>query len=653
MPLEDHFPTIDDRRYDDILDEVRTRIARYTPEWTPVWTDVNESDPGITLVQVFAWLSEMLLYRMGRVPELNELKFLQLLGIELNPAEPARVEVSFPVKTAHTQPYVFVPERSQVETEAPDGGLMVYESERALTALRAALASVQVYDGYSFTPVTSLNAEAIQGFLPFGPLPRPEAALFLGFSDPDDFPQVELNLTFFAMPESDRPAPYACELPTNPAFAPARLRWEYWSGKDWLPLDLLKDETRALTLSGHIYLKMPPPNTMQRGSLGVETASLYWIRARLESSQYENPPNLLAVRTNTVSVIQAETFRDEVLGGSSGRRDQVFRLANIPALAGSLSLEIDEGDGFHLWQQVDDFFGSSPNDHHYVLNRTTGEVRFGDGFNGHIPVANISNPSANVVARQYRSGGGQRGNVPARSIQNLAIDIEGIDNGKLYNLLPAGGGRDEETLRTARLRARRAIRSRNRAVTSEDFEFFAMQAANIRRARALPLFHPAFPGVKVPGVVTVIVIPESQSPNPLPSEGTLSAVCACLNQHRLLTSEVYVIPPTYQKVEVEAEVLINDNADPAQVTPAIEQSLLDYFHPLKGGDGQGWPFGGTIFYSLVYQRIFSVSGVRSIQKLVIRLDGEEAGYCQDVPIQEGALVYSTQHQVLARYAFEG
>jgi predicted phage baseplate assembly protein len=100
MPLETFIPKIDDRRYDDILVEARTRIARYTPEWTPVWTDVNDSDPGITLVQLFAWLSEMLLYRLGRVPEHNYLKFLQLLGIELTPAQAAQAEITFPVLSA-------------------------------------------------------------------------------------------------------------------------------------------------------------------------------------------------------------------------------------------------------------------------------------------------------------------------------------------------------------------------------------------------------------------------------------------------------------------------------------------------------------------------------------------------------------------------
>src|SRR4029079_11367379 len=100
MPLNQGIPTIDDRGFDSLLDEVRTRIARYTPEWTPVWTDVNDNDPGITMVQVFAWLAEILTYRMSKTPELNYIKFLQLLGIELNAAEPAPAEGTFRLKAS-------------------------------------------------------------------------------------------------------------------------------------------------------------------------------------------------------------------------------------------------------------------------------------------------------------------------------------------------------------------------------------------------------------------------------------------------------------------------------------------------------------------------------------------------------------------------
>jgi len=97
MPLKD--PVIDDRKYADILAEIRTRIPRYTPEWKPQWNDLNDSDPGMILAQTFAWLSEMLLFRMQRVPDLHYVKFLQLIGIELLPALPARAESPLPSPT--------------------------------------------------------------------------------------------------------------------------------------------------------------------------------------------------------------------------------------------------------------------------------------------------------------------------------------------------------------------------------------------------------------------------------------------------------------------------------------------------------------------------------------------------------------------------
>src|SRR5215467_539380 len=140
MPLNNAIPQIDDRRYDSLLAEIRTRIARYTPEWTPVWSDVNDSDPGITMVQVFAWLAEILTYRMSKVPELNYVKFLQLLGIELNPAEPAQAEVTFPVKDSFAGPFVIVPERTQVTADSSDGGPPItFETDRSLVALKAKL----------------------------------------------------------------------------------------------------------------------------------------------------------------------------------------------------------------------------------------------------------------------------------------------------------------------------------------------------------------------------------------------------------------------------------------------------------------------------------------------------------------------------------
>ena len=656
MPLDDYIPQIDDRRYDDIVAEFRARIPRYTPEWTPVWNDFNDSDVGITIAQLVAWMTEMLIYRMGKVPELNYLKFLQLLGIELNPAEPAATEITFPIKETHPDASITIPQRTQVTAESTDGAApIVFETERALVAIRARLVAAQSaqFNGFAFTDLTAENDNASEAFFPVGSPADDGNALLLGFSE-ELPPKMQLNLALWAAEEGAQAAVYQCGLPDTPVYGPARIRWEYWSGAAWVKMEVLKDETHAFTRSGHVYLKTPVKGEMKPETIGAVTEKFYWVRGRVEQAQYELPPKLTAIRTNTVAAVQAETVLDEVLGGSNGRRDQVFRLANAPVLHDTLRLEVDEGDDYKPWTRVDDFFGSSPDDPHYVLNRTTGEVRFGDGINGSIPVANANNPDANVVAREYRFGGGKRSNVPAKVLKTLLTSIDGVDDNEVSNLRAAYGGRDEETLREAKKRAPRAIKSRCRAVTAEDFEYFAMQAANIKRAKALPLFHPSFPGVKVPGVVTVIVVPDGDGPKPTPSDGTLRTVCAYLDQRRLLTTELYVIKPTYQHVEVRAEVIVDDDADLAEVKEAIEETLLTYFDPLKGGeDGQGWPFGGTIFYSRVYQRVFTVKGVASIKRLVIVLDGNEALECTDVAIKESALLYSTGHEVEVEYSFDG
>jgi predicted phage baseplate assembly protein len=655
VPLDDYIPRIDDRRFDDIVAEARTRIARYTPEWSPVWTDVNDNDPGITLVQLFAWLTEMLIYRLGKVPELNYLKFLQLIGIELNPAEPASAEVFFPVLDAFADPYVIVPLRTQLAAEAADGGpAVIFETERAIYALSPQLASVQTFDGFDFADATAENEEPGEGFEPFGSLVARDSALMLGFKYAKDFPaQVELNLSILVFEDAQAAPAFDCNLPATPAFASATLAWEYWDGKQWRSLSLLKDETRALAQSGHVYLKTPAKGLMQKAVVGAVSESRYWIRARLSGGSYEGAPKILSVRTNTVAVVQAETITDEVLGGSDGRPNQVFRLANKPVLAGTLRLEIDEGDGYQPWTQVEDFFGSKPDDTVYVLDRTSGEVRFGDGMSGAIPVGNVGNPASNVVAREYRTGGGKRGNVAADKLKTLLTSIEGIDENSITNLQPAIAGRDEETLPEAKLRAPRALKSKCRAVTAEDFETLAMQSANIRRAKALPLTHPGFPGVRVPGVMTVVVVPDTDDPAPTPTEATLRTVCAYLNQRRLLTTELYVVRPTYKEVSITAEVVAANTADLAQVKESVERALLDYFHPLKGGeDGHGWPFGGDVFFSRVYQRVFSVAGVERITRIGIMVDEEESPDCKDVAIEDGVLLFSTGHDVQVSYAFD-
>src|SRR4051794_9032370 len=109
MPLQ--LPQLDDRTFDQLVAEVKARIPVHTPEWT----NFNDSDPGMTLVQLFAFLTENLLYRSNRIPDANRLKFLTLLGIGLQPAAPGRGLIQFINDRGPLQPF---PQDAGVETLA-------------------------------------------------------------------------------------------------------------------------------------------------------------------------------------------------------------------------------------------------------------------------------------------------------------------------------------------------------------------------------------------------------------------------------------------------------------------------------------------------------------------------------------------------------
>jgi hypothetical protein len=150
--------------------------------------------------------------------------------------------------------------------------------------------------------------------------------------------------------------------------------------------------------------------------------------------------------------------------------------------------------------------------------------------------------------------------------------------------------------------------------------------------------------MQIPGVVSVIVVPNVDSPAPMPSPGLLRTVCADLDQRRLITTELYVIPPTYTPVIITLQVLAEPDADTSAVEQGVESALTTYLDPLKGGSldpttpGTGWPFGGTIYFVNVLRVASQVAKVIRVANLMITLNGTQAPACTDVSIPTGALL---------------
>ena len=143
--------TLDDRHFQDLVSEARLKITRSCPEWT----EHNVSDPGITLIELFAWMTEMTIYRLNRVPDKLHVALLELLGIRLDGpsaattslrfrlAEPAREPVIIPggatevgtPRTANEESIVFqVDEDFTIEPARPAAYLLQRGGQVTLTS---------------------------------------------------------------------------------------------------------------------------------------------------------------------------------------------------------------------------------------------------------------------------------------------------------------------------------------------------------------------------------------------------------------------------------------------------------------------------------------------------------------------------------------
>lgn len=638
MPLES--TNLDDRTYKDIIEEAKNLIPRYAPEWT----DWNDHDPGITLIQLFSHLIEIIVYRLNQVPDKNYIEFLRLIGIELKPATPAKAHLTFTLSdplSDETKGYITIPKGTSVETEPPgEEEPIIFETDLSLIAVGTTLKGVQTYDGYSFSSV-----QDGQSYYPFSKNIQKGSAFYLGFSR--SFPDVEIGMRV-ELDTSDLPVEGAhCDLENSLIFPPAEVVWEYWNN-GWKELDIVKDETKAFLRSGYIYFMGPKDIKQSKQGLLTEKEDdeLYWIRCRVKETEYEFPPKIEKILLNTVLASNGVTVKDEIIGSSDGTSNQDFSLENAPVLAGSLVLDVDEGEGWKIWDLANDFYASTKHDKHFLLNRVKGEIKFGDGLNGKIPFAGVNN-----IKVSYRYGGGSKGNVGSGSITSLQNSVSDVE--EVTNHMSAFEGSDEETVQSAKERGPRELKTRQRAVASEDFELLARETPGIRvvRAKALPLYHPEFAAdIKIPGVVTVIVVPYSEEKKPVPSKGMIRTVCEHLNKHRLLTTELFVIPPKYKEIKIETDIVAENWSDVGEVKKKVKESLEKYFHPLQGGTKRdGWPFGGSIYLSGIYRVILGIDGVSRIVRVDICVDDEKQDSRKNVEIPDHYLVYSGDHDISVRY----
>src|SRR5262245_30936494 len=392
------------------------------------------------------------------------------------------------------------------------------------------------------------------------------------------------------------------------------------------------DTTRGLSQQGVVRLRLPddyqavgvyvPDDPQVLGTGGFppqleeaeeRQAALFWLRATRRSGT-RPLGRVLFCGINATELVQLRKALPEFLGVGNGQADQIYQLVNRNVVVGSTVVQVEE-DGWTDWYAVDDFVASTEDDRHYVLDPEAGTIRFGNGVRGRAPQI-----GQRIRATQYRHGGGAEGNVGAKAISKLP-DFTQI---KAANPLPARGGAPAEPIEDALERVPGELRRRDRAVTASDFQELALATpgANVGRAECLPLFHPPTKNLEAAGVVSVVVWPREDRKHPgapMPDRTLLREVCAWLDARRLVTTELYVIPPTYRKVAVAVGLQAKPGYGIEAVRRWVELVIRQYLAPLPpyGPDGRGWPLGRRVYGPELEAAALQVEGVEYLEGLEV------------------------------------
>jgi predicted phage baseplate assembly protein len=679
MPLP--LPNLDDRQFQDLVDEAKRRIPHYCPEWT----DHNVSDPGVTLIELFAGMVDTLIYRLNQVPKKNYIAFMNLIGLRLEPPIAAKADLTFWLAAPSDAP-VDIPANTEVETDRwrtlraradqPARVAQATTGDDALVALEAPQAALQFSTDARFTiyPATNPPSFLIQAA---GAEPQDRSREIVDGKTPVTIftKQPVANDMFYIGDTSDLSAHI---LGIDLAVAPIEglgikpdkppLRWEAWCGEEWREAEWDRDTTLGLNQNGRMILYLP--KGMQQLTLKGKTA--YWVRCvclapTADRPGYSESPIIATIRTvtlgGTVAATHSTAISSEILGISNGDPGQIFRLEYRPVLdrrpGEHIQIQDPRTGKWQDWREVADFSESRPNDTHYVIDSVRGEVRFGplirEPSGRERQFGARPDPGGVIMMRMYRTGGGTVGNVGDSTITLLKTAVPRIE--RVTNRRPASGGLDEETLDHAMLRAPRELRSSARAVVADDFEHFALQASRyVARAKCIqppPMAEAANSKPKAPpGTVRVLIVPHVHAPDGQiepsalqPSPALLKQVSGYLDERRLLTTFLAIGPPDYTTASVVARLRREGSADAVALEAEIRRRLYRFINPLVGGpDGKGWPFGRSLNLAAVFALLQATPGVAEILEVQL-FDGKSKTSVPTIAIADDALLVSGDHRI--------
>ncbi|QNU66042.1 baseplate J/gp47 family protein [Ruminiclostridium herbifermentans] len=489
-------------------------------------------------------------------------------------------------------------------------------------------------------------------FKPFRAFDTPADAFYLGFDAPPLKGPISI---FFSI--------------NNKNFKElSALNWQYLGNNGWQSLDIL-DNTNNLTRTGIVMFTSSDDFAEQT----IFGRSLYWIRILRESGNKMGFPEVECILTNTMEITQKETVVGELLEccDTFGRE---YKLKRCPVIQEEIWVneinklsaeEMDEllkkmpesievikdytgeiNEFWVKWTSTDNLADSSPKDRHYVIDRASGKIQFGDGKNGAKPVQS----GLHGVKVKYFVGGGEKGNVDANSISVSYHRIAFVE--KVFNPKPSFGGHEAETNEEAINRWPQIIKHRNKAVTTGDFEYLAMEAArNIKKVRCLPCTNENSSAETGHITIAVYLGDLGEEAFIITKEQVESYIAKRCSATMALPGRIHVIEAVKLEYSIFAVVITNNMEMVVPIEIEAENKLKEFLDPLEGNiDNKGWEIGQFPHESVIYPLLKSIEGVSYVEKAVLSVSLVKDGKRRNIGLEElehytYGIVYSGEHNI--------
>ncbi|MBQ7840690.1 MAG: baseplate J/gp47 family protein [Lachnospiraceae bacterium] len=658
-------PDLDDITYEQLLENAIHKIPQLTKEWT----DFNVHDPGITTLEIYTWLIDMLNYYINATGDVHTYKYMKLLGITPQECCPAAAWVFMKGEA-------FIPKNFPVYagdkcfTAAKDTQIVNNSFLRLYVRRKEKMAELTDFigKGGSFTAV-------------FDPALENEEALYLEFAAPL-LGKTDLFVTVQKQPGRS-------ELPRDFLLSETEIFW--YDGESWQKANMLQDQTNGLLKSGIMtfeiqgemkacqedglsegfYLKIAPKENhydiapriggISLNPVFMEQKENLCRRLRLTAAEgvdtYPIGEYLAADEKIAVGIRKDSADQYEILCDFNGDRDGCIRIdrtegtlcfdrEKLPKAGTRIDvflmkeqmekdMEIGITDGcvgqefplfvknpwdtelligkfeegvfvYQHWKRIEQLEKAGRRDRVFVWDEKEGVIRFGDGLHGMVPREGSLIRVSCLSISQFGEGNVRPGEI-RRIYDEKYADITASNEEAAF------GGRFTETLEEMQKRLEESIRAQKRLVAPCDYEQMAAKIPGllIRKAKVMD----AQEYCKNHGLtwqpydVWLVVCPQNQNRQTVLSKEYEEAILKWLEPYRMLNTRIRAVGPSYTAVSVSGRIVIRGRKEEAK--QQVEALLYEMLESLE----KECCFGAVISHGDIFMRLESLPCVERVEEL--------------------------------------